>query len=196
MLVFSPSPRLAFSHNERTHTHNPKLTISLKMEIVPRSRGWVSNPLSMMDCFTTGILFSKRRKTIFDPRPMTSAAEFPAHKHAHTASWFTSTVRQPSASRCFHYLFISCLRMPALPHHPSCSPPWSFLTRREGGGHQFNRDMCPFPRTHDHYVLHLKTAFMNIHEWLAATPGLCSFFCVHFNCSQVPNLKKQQPRRQ
>lgn len=179
MLVFSPSPRLAFSHNERTHTHNPKLTISLKMEIVPRSRGWVSNPLSMMDCFTTGILFSKRRKTIFDPRPMTSAAEFPAHKHAHTASWLTSTVRQPSASRCFHYLFISCLRMPALPHHPSCSPPWSFLTRREGGGTSSTGTCAPSPEhTTTMCCISKLLSWIYMNDWQPHRASAVFFVCI------------------
>lgn len=63
-------------------------------------------------------------------------------------SWFTSTVQQPSASCCSGcYLFISCLRMPVLPHCPFSSH-WSFLTRTwegGGGGMILLQAGCPLP---------------------------------------------------
>ena len=103
------------------------------------------------------------------------------HTHTHRASWFTSTVQQPSASCCFHccghYLFICCLRMPALPHHPASSSPRSFLTKTWEEGTLLKQGPVLPPtspkNTHTTKLGCISTlSLMNLHVWVGVTPGL------------------------
>lgn len=91
--------------------------------------------------------------------------------------------RQPPAAAVCRYLFISCLRMPAFPHHPTSSSPWSFLTKRWEEGTPLEQGPCPFPQTHTQPNMGgISTLpLMNLHAWLAATLGLgrlCVCVCV------------------
>lgn len=95
-------------------------TWSKRFHVSGNSRRWVS----MIDCFTTGIVIYKQGNYLWSTGRGLCIGVSSTHKLTFRASWFTSTVRQPSASCCFHccghYLFIS------LPTH-ACTPSPSVL---------------------------------------------------------------------
>lgn len=67
-------------------------------------------------------------------------------KHAARASWFTSTFgRQPPAAVAAAISLSACLRMPALPRHPSSLGSPIITDDKKGGG---NHLTGTFPQTH------------------------------------------------
>lgn len=140
---------LTFSHSESTDPPMSQWTKCKDGEIVPgSSRGWVSNPLSMIDCFTAGFVIYKQGNCLLIHSPWPLYVSF---QHTHTHLIY---INSPAAVSLLlllllwpHYLFISCLRMPALLHHPSSS---SLLTKRWEEGTPLKEGHVPLPQTQTH----------------------------------------------
>lgn len=174
---FLLSQSLTFSHNESTDPQNLKLTISQWKkcqdgEIVPgrgssSSRGWVEYPLSMIDCFITGIVIYKQGNylwsTVHGP-----VLEFPTHTHGQLIY-----INRPAAVNLLLLPVLWLLSLYQLPTH-ACIPspyPWSFLTKRQEEGTPLKQGHVPIPQTHPFCVVSSTLSLMNLHVRLVCPAG-------------------------